>query len=87
LHPLIKIDVKLLLLGCFLEAGHEVSELCVLKSILFKIHFHSFLEDVFTHEDSDLSDEASSFTIADFVEDVCCIVGVVDGDLDWMGGL
>jgi hypothetical protein len=69
-----------------LEALHKVIELCDFERILLEVHLNSFLEHILTDIVGHLANEAGSFAVTDFVEDIGGVVCVIYLNLDWMGG-
>jgi hypothetical protein len=69
-----------------LETVDKILQSCRLEFEISKVNHNSFSHDVASDEDIDLFKETGSFSVADLIIHIDCVVSVIDGHLNWVGG-
>jgi hypothetical protein len=85
-NPGLEIHFQVIIFEGKFKTVDEILQGCCLELEISEVNHDSFSHDMPSHKHIYLLEEARSFSVADLIIHIDCIVSVIDGHLNWVSG-
>jgi len=86
INPGLEIHLQVIIFKGKFKTVDEILQGRSLELEISEVNHDSFSHDVPSYKNINLLEEARSFSVADLIIHIDCIVSVVDGHLNWVSG-